>query len=84
MMYIDDFIETFYGDAVEFADMTVKAFQEFKKEKGIEEWDYPLEEFEHIAEIKKESGTNFEPVMFIDIEGGYDCRFCEVPEGDWR
>ena len=53
--------------------MTLSQFEGYKDEQGIEEWDYPLEEYGYIAERHKEDGNEYVPVKFAD-----DVRFCEI------
>ena len=81
MIDVKDFIETYYGEfrPVE-NDITLFDFEEWKRENDVVEWDYPLDEYDHIAELHNEYGTNFCPVRFVNISGGYDYRFCEVPQ----
>ncbi len=75
MIDIQDFIETYYGDRP--TEMfTVEEFENYKEENGYEEWDYPLDEYKHIAE----NDINCEPVRFSEPYGGYDYRFCEIPQ----
>ena len=75
MIDIEDFMEEYYGyRPVEM--LTLEEWEEYKESKGYEEWDYPLEEYKHIAE----NDIECEPVRFMDSYGGYEYRFCEVPE----
>lgn len=77
MLDVNEFIEIYYEDYdADYELMSLEEFQEFKKNNGIEEWDYPLEEYEHLAE----NGIKAVPVRFADYYGGYDYRFCEVTE----
>jgi hypothetical protein len=50
-----------------------KEFEEWKEDNDYEEWDYPLEEYEHIAENE----IKCVPVRFNGMS--YDYRFCEIP-----
>lgn len=84
MLDINEFIEIYYGDLdIEYGLIdelvTLEEFENWKEKKEIEEWDYPLEEYEHITELHKELGTEFEAVRFAELYGGYEYRFCEVP-----
>lgn len=71
MIEVDAFITTCYRCPVPLGISTLKDFCEWKEKNGYEEWDYPLDEFEHT----KENGINCVPVRFKD-----DCRLCEIPE----
>ncbi len=83
MLDIKDFIKTYYPDEAIFKrNITLRVFESWKEENNIEEWDYPLEEYCHIAKIHEEDGTEYEPVRFITPNGDYDYRFCEVPNND--
>ena len=74
MLDINDFIEKYYNDRpIEM--MTLKEFEEYKEKNGYEEWDYPLEEYEHIAENE----IKCKPVRFSGQYIGYEYRFCEIP-----
>lgn len=60
--------------------VTLEEFENWKEKNEIEEWDYPLEEYEHITDLHKELDTEFEAVRFKGgTYGGYEYRFCEVP-----
>lgn len=75
MWDVDDFMEEYYGYRPTEM-ITLEEFEEFKDENGYEEWDYPLDEYEHIAENK----VKCEAVRFSEaFPGGYDYRFCEIP-----
>lgn len=83
MLEVKDFIETYYPDkSVLENDATLEDFENWKEENNITEWDYPLEEYCHIAKIHEEDGTEYEPVCFLNSYGGCDYRFCEVPYND--
>lgn len=72
MWDIEDFMEDYYGYRP--AKMiTLEEFEEWKKDNDYEEWDYPLEEYEHIAENE----IKCVPVRFNGMS--YDYRFCEIP-----
>ena len=72
MIDIDVFLRKYYGyDS--FSMMTVAEFEEWKEDNDYEEWDYPLEEYEHIAENE----IKCVPVRFKGMP--YDYRFCEIP-----
>lgn len=73
MVDITDFMETQYGYRPAKM-LTVNEFNIWKEENGIEEWDYPLDEYKHIAE----NDINAVPVRFASTELEYDYRFCEV------
>ena len=73
MIDVNDFLQRYY-DINEQKMLTVEDFEKLKQEKGIEEWDYPLEEYEHLAE----NGIKAVPVRFWNPFGIYDYRFCEV------
>ena len=75
MTDIKDFVETYYGFRPGKM-LTVEEFSQWKEENNINEWDYPLEEYKHIAENDLECL----PVRFGSDNGGYDYRFCELPE----
>ena len=75
MWDIEDFMEDYYGYRP--AEMiTLEEFEEWKKDNDCKERDYSLYEYEHIAE----NGIECEPVRFSELYGGYDYRFCEIPE----
>ena len=75
MLDIEDFMEEYY-DYRPTEMLTLEEFTKWKEENGIEEWDYPLEEYKHISE----NDIICEPVRFADPYGGYEYRFCEVKE----
>lgn len=70
MWNIEDFIKEYYGMEVGH-DLTLDEFESWKEENEIEEWDYPLDEEDHINELDLEC----EKVMFADGEW----RWCELP-----
>lgn len=73
MVDINVFLKKYYGyDS--FSMMTVAEFEEWKEDNDYEEWDYPLEEYEHIAENE----IKCVPVRFNGMS--YDYRFCEIPQ----
>lgn len=74
MIDIKDFIEIYYVKSEE--DMTLAQFEAWKKYNHYDEWDYPLEEYEHIASMPD---VKVVPVRFKDYTHGYDYRFCEIP-----
>ena len=74
MFDVNDFLEEYY-DISGKEMMTLNEFETLKEENGIEEWDYPLEEYEHLAD----NGIKAVPVRFTELYGGYDYRFCEIP-----
>ena len=73
MIDVNEFLQTYY-DINEQKMLTLEAFEDLKKENGIEEWDYPLEEYEHLVE----NGIKAVPVRFWNVYGDYDYRFCEI------
>ena len=73
MVKVNDFVMKYYGIKCDF--ITLDEFEQLKKDNDIPEWDYPLEEYDHITDIKREDGSNFIPVEFKD-----DVRFCEINE----
>lgn len=75
MTDIEDFMEIYYSFRPAKM-LTVEEFSQWKEENNINEWDYPLEEYKHIAENDLECL----PVRFSSDNGGYDYRFCELPE----
>lgn len=84
MVDIQDFMENFYGYKP--VDMwTVDKFNDWKEENNHEnDWDYPLEEFDVITDNKRELGIKYQAVRFSDGFGGYDYRYCEIPNQNWR
>lgn len=46
------------------------------EEMELDLWNYPLTEIEHIIE----NNLNVVLVRFPEMYGGYDYRFCEVPD----
>ena len=76
MTDIQDFMEAYYGFKPEKM-LTVEEFSIWKEENNIAEWDYPLDEYEHIAE----HNIKCMPVRFsISNSNDYNYRFCELPE----
>ena len=75
-MFIKDFLSIYYGVNEKEAE-SIKTYNDFtnwKTVNRVEEWDYPLEEKSHIAEIEAEDNTiSHILVQFTDI-----MRFCEV------
>lgn len=75
MWDIADFMEEFYGYRP-VGVFTLFNWERYKEENAIPEWDYPLDEYKHIAELD----IKCVPVRFDDIYGGYEYRWCEVPD----
>lgn len=48
------------------------------EEMELDFWNYPLTEIEHIIE----NNLNVVLVRFPEMYGGYEYRFCEVPDED--
>jgi len=74
MIDIDDFMQEYYDTAPPHM-FSVEEFTEWKENNGIQEWDYPLEEYKHIAENNIECVS----VRFLDNMGGEEYRWCEIP-----
>jgi len=77
MWDIEDFMEEYY-DYRPTEMLTLEEWETYKEENGIEEWDYPLEEYGHLVE----NNLKCVPVRFSELYGGYNYRWCEIPERD--
>ena len=75
MLDVGEFLETYYDIDTENL-ITLEKFENIKEANGIKEWDYPLDEYKHIAELD----LNCVPVRFDNGGAYYEYRFCEVPE----
>lgn len=74
MIDIQDFMELYYGyRPISF--WTVEEFNSWKASNEVEQWDYPLDEYVHLAE----NNVKAVPVRFTGDWDGYDYRFCELP-----
>ena len=78
MLDIKDFVSGYYNKSVD--NMTLSEFESWKEKNNINEWDYPLEEYRHIASM---ADIEVQPVRFKTDDHGYDYRFCEIPK-DWQ
>ena len=79
MLDVKDFIKKYYG--VDAHVYTLEEFEIWKIDNDhVDHWDYPLEEYKHIAE----NDIDCVPVRF-KIRGDnwdFEYRFCEVPKED--
>ncbi len=88
MYDIQDFMRIYYGVTLT-VPFTLKDFTEWKDKNYFDEWDYPLEEYDHITQMKeatKEEGLpaiTHIPVRFPNENGSFEYRFCEVDKEIW-
>ena len=71
-----EFLHKVYGLYFPERYVTFDKIDSIKELNGIDEWDYPLEEKDHILSIAEEFGTEYELVQFADGT----LRYCELPE----